>query len=295
MAYRGVNHDLRSVDGRYILMPPYKGGQSGWGNLALPNPYLVDQAQQYPTGTKFRDGYRTFIYTYLDEASAGRDVQNSTGLGVIAENLPVDVTVVTALTKASTVTGTIAAATVDQFAGGYMSLYEATTGCRGIIHRIQSNTVRASGNSIFTLDEPLNYTGFSTSATCRVMADPYAKVRFTLNTRTSSANFDTLVGIWMGAFDADDNVSAEGDYGWIQTWGPCFCWAAVAYEGGTAFERDAYHQGGGDIQVNTSSDAHPGAQRVGFMVPASCADPGVSLTGSNIDQMEHVIWLQIEP
>lgn len=289
-----INHDIRSVNGGYLLMPPFKGGQSGWGNLTIPNPYICDQTQQYPLGTKYRDGDRTFIYTYLQEATSGRGVSNSTGSGVLAENLAVDVTVVTATALASTVTGTIAAATVNQFAGGWLNIYEATAGCRGISYRIVSNTVRASGNSIFTLDRPLNATGFTTSATCRVLADTYTNVRFPLGSRTSSANFEYLAGIWVAAFDSGGTAAVEGDYAWIQTWGPCWVWAAVAFEGATAWERDVYHQGGGDIQANTSSDAHPGAQWVGTMLGATSADPGVSTSGSNINHMEHIIVLRIE-
>lgn len=63
MAYRGVNHDLRSVDGSFIMMPPWFQGALGWGNLTFPNVYDTDDTiQQYPDGTKFVEGDRTFWY-----------------------------------------------------------------------------------------------------------------------------------------------------------------------------------------------------------------------------------------
>jgi len=288
-----IGHKLIAQDGQYILLPPFFAGQEGWGNLAIPDPYIADQLQRYPCGTKFRDGDRTFTYAFLQAATSGRDVHNSTGSGVLAENLAVDATVVTATALTSTVVATIAAGTVNQYAGGYMTLYEATDGCRGIVYRIISNTVRTDGKCTFVIDRPLNATGFTTSATCRVFPPTYTNVRFPLSSRTSSANFEYLAGIWVASHDAAGNLAAEGDWGWIQTWGPCFTWAAVAFEGATGMERDVYHQGGGDLQVRTATAAHPGAQLVGTMLGATSADPGVSTSGSNIDSMEHVVVLRI--
>jgi len=283
-----------SDTGQHLIMPKYMEGQTGWENTAIPNPYLADQTQKYPLTAKLRDGDKTFIYSYLQVATSARNVANSTGSGVLAENLAVDGTVVTATALANTVNVTIAAGTVNQYAGGEISLYEATTGCSGTTYRIVGNTVRTSGKCLFTIDPPLNATGFTASATCRVFPNAYTNVRFPHGSRTSTANFEYLAGIWVASHDEDGTAAAEGDYAWIQTWGPCFCWAAVAFEGGTAWERDVYHQGGGDLQANTSGDAHPGAQWVGTMLGATSADPGVSTTGSDINNLEHVVQLRIE-
>lgn len=57
-----INHDLRVVDGRTILMPAWKGGQEGYGNLALPDIRDVDAVQKYPIGAKLLDGERVFYY-----------------------------------------------------------------------------------------------------------------------------------------------------------------------------------------------------------------------------------------
>jgi hypothetical protein len=288
-----IIHKIINKDGAMIVMPPYKGGQEGWGNLSIPNPNLCDQSQRYPTGTILRMGYCTYIYTYLQVATSGRSITNAHGSGVLCENLPQDVTVVTATADATTITGA-ATATANQYAGGFLTIYESgvthQTGC----YRIVSNTATASSNVIFTLEHPL-VTTYTASATCRIHPDPYSNVRFPLGSRTSSANFEMLAGIWVASEDEAGTAAAEGDYAWIQTGGPCFCWAAVTFEGGTAHERMAYHQGGGDIQICTATDAHPGAQIVGYLIPATSADPGVSTTGTDVDNMEHLIWLQIVP
>lgn len=58
-----INHDLRSVDGSFIMMPPWFQGASGWGNLSMPNVYNTDDASaQYPEGAKFVEGDRTWFY-----------------------------------------------------------------------------------------------------------------------------------------------------------------------------------------------------------------------------------------
>ena len=286
--YQVANYSGASGGG-LLLMPQYKGGQVGWDNQTIPNPLICDQTQQYPLGTKFISGYRTYIYTFLQAATSGRDVARAQGSGVLSENAPQDGTVVTATALASTITIT-ATATANLYAGGFITLYES--GLPNCTLRVESNT--AAANVVFTLSEPIPYGGYTASATCRLHPDPYSNVRFPLSSRTSSANFEYLAGIWQACYDKDGTAAAEGDYAWIQTWGPCWVWAAVAYEGGTAHERFAYHQGGGDIQITTSSDAHPGAQYVGSLVPATSADPGVSTSGTDVDNMEHVIWLQIE-
>lgn len=59
----GINHDIRNVNGCSIQMPPWFSGEPGWGNLALPNVYTLDTVQEYPHGTAFREGERTWFYT----------------------------------------------------------------------------------------------------------------------------------------------------------------------------------------------------------------------------------------
>ena len=58
-----INHDIRSNQGRTIYMPEYCEGEEGFGNLAIPNPNVLDSAQKYPHGTAFRAGERTWFYS----------------------------------------------------------------------------------------------------------------------------------------------------------------------------------------------------------------------------------------
>ena len=64
-----VNHDLRVNNGMTLYHPPYASGQLGFGNMALPDVYHVDQVQQYPLGTRLVYGERSFRYTKLDTES----------------------------------------------------------------------------------------------------------------------------------------------------------------------------------------------------------------------------------
>lgn len=62
--YIGINHDIRNVNGAHIEMPPWYGGETGWGNLEMPNPHLLASTATYPCGTKFVEGDRTWIYAH---------------------------------------------------------------------------------------------------------------------------------------------------------------------------------------------------------------------------------------
>ena len=57
-----VIHKIINKDGRSLVMPAWKGGQEGYGNLALPDIRDVDTMQKYPIGTKLLDGERVFYY-----------------------------------------------------------------------------------------------------------------------------------------------------------------------------------------------------------------------------------------
>ena len=61
-----VIHSLVQKDGKYIVLPSWVSGDTKYGNLAHPNPLansgVGDTQQQYPHGTKFVNGIRTFFY-----------------------------------------------------------------------------------------------------------------------------------------------------------------------------------------------------------------------------------------
>ena len=54
---------IMADQGRYVIMPPWKEGQSGWGNLAFPNVHSAggEAVMLYPVNTKYVDFDRTFI------------------------------------------------------------------------------------------------------------------------------------------------------------------------------------------------------------------------------------------
>ena len=82
----GVNHDLRRNNGRTIYMPAWFQGETGWGNLAMPNVYKADSSRLYPAGTKYQDGERIFYYGKFIGTVTGTEwivalqAPNSTGL-----------------------------------------------------------------------------------------------------------------------------------------------------------------------------------------------------------------------
>jgi len=76
-----LNHDIRSNNGSYIIMPPWFQGESGWGNLKLPNVYNTnDVAALYPVGTKYVEGERIFYYgKHLGRAATHGATPGATG------------------------------------------------------------------------------------------------------------------------------------------------------------------------------------------------------------------------
>lgn len=219
-----VNHDIRSNNGKYILMPPYKAGQSGWGNIAIPNVQEAggDTTALYPINTKFVDFDRTFIYGYT---ATKYNAAVKSNLGMWNENTPIvnctwggtagvaSDTVCPFLTSSLTGHTTVV---VNHFAGGYMM--PRTSGIAYGGYRIVSNTVFAGGadattETDFVIEEPgLQAAVTADAAYCHLSRNPYTAMRSNWlgpNTfRYSSVSGVTLI---------DPTAST---YQWVQTWGP---------------------------------------------------------------------------
>jgi len=213
---------------------------------------------------------------------------------VFANSVFETVTVVTATSGAVELTGTIAGVTVNEFQGGYVTFDGTIDTYMGIV----SNTATddpASGQAKFILDGALPCV-YTSSNTVEVVTGPYHDVVTSNGTRASTAkDFEACVGFLNSPQDADGTAMADGDYCWVQTWGPCHCWASVAYEGGSTLEREAFVLADGAVQVNTASDSYPSAQRVGFLYPCTQTTAGIGGTGTNVTRMQHIIFLQIAP
>ena len=220
-----VNHDIRSVNGKYILMPPWKELQEGWGNLAIPNVQVAggDTAQQYPTNTKFVDFDRTHIYGYCSTKynaavksnlilfNINTPIINCTWGGVAGA---VGDTVCPFVTSDLTGHTTVV---VNHFAGGYMMPRTGNIAYGG--YRIVSNTVFAGGaDSTSETDFVIEEDGLQAivpadSAYCHLSRNPYTSLQ------SNWLGPDTVGGYagGMGVTLIDPTAST---FQWVQTWGP---------------------------------------------------------------------------
>lgn len=293
-----INHDIRSVDGKYIQMPPWVSGESGWGNLALPDVYFVDQTQKYPLGTRYHNGDRTWVYTKLGALSPGRDsYKRWLHYCLIGVNTINSATIVTATEGENTARTTMASVTADLYAGGYICFYSATE--RTSMFQVLEHTLTTAapvGDVTFTFDGTLPST-YSASDTCNVMKPLYAELILTgaSGGRGSSVSFEPFLGVLIAGEDADGTEAAEGDFTWAQTWGPCFSTVSSAYAGSVAQERNAYFMSDGAHQVGDAAGSYDRywCQQAGFLLPCTCETPGTSTSGSVCDHTNELIFLKI--
>jgi len=233
MSYVGVNHDLRVVNGRTLYMPPYAGGQEGWGNLALPDVSVADTAQKYPVGTKYVEGDRIFRYVHVSGSPLpGRGAAN---LNTIQERAGAswDVNGVIGDTTVY-INAMVNDIDLDEFAGGWLLFAGADTG-HGNQIPIVSNTAATVGNpSTIVLGHGLTGTATAGVTGSTLTASLWSQVGTSL-----PSGYSTIVGVPI-------TTITDGEYGWIMTWGPCLVVPTGSYGDG-ASERTFYFQTDGTI------------------------------------------------
>jgi len=285
-----IDHDIRSHHGKTIYMPEYMEGETGWGNLAIPNVYdAPDTVQKYPIGTALRCAERVYHYVkYGDDdsnaAGAGLGTGVEAGMLMSATGGKIaSATVVTATAGESTITVTFAVdVVVNQFAGGYtfFSGVGSQWGCRVI-----GNTVAVTGAScVLTLEEPIpTFRAAVTTTNFSVCSSPWKDV--VLHGGTSGEDYASAVGVFVGYSDENGqtlNVATEGLFGWIQTWGPTHM-QANAFGGNATGERGAWAN---NKAFTAGGPDTTGMQYLGFLLHET-------VSGTNDDMP--VVWLQLCP
>jgi len=273
-------------------MPPWIDGEEGWGNIAIPDPHVAMATQMYPRGTMFRKGSRSWVYSKL-YTTTRTDAYGAytAGLGLFSVAKPTTPTIVTGSAQLGEFTVTVDTQTVNAFAGGLITIFEA--GQPVCIRGIVSNTA-----TVITLDYALPGT-YTSSATARLFPSPYRDV--VIPGPSHSANsWDYCPGIFNSPLDEDGNVAAINDFVWLQTHGLCNMWASGTYEGGDAGERAAVVMGDGAAQVlsDTLIETLARFQRIGYLYPGfGAGDVGNNSaeTGTAPGFMECIIYLTIRP
>lgn len=265
---KSIIHSLVSKDGQYIVMPPWKGGQEGWGNLAHPEVYEESAYKQYPIGTKFVDGDRIWRYCQAGNSiTRGRVLQAwnafgtpTSGDGTTREDATIAAAaVIDATTISCTDQGS--AVTKDLYAGGYAMVYWEFL-CLRIVENGAEDT---DGLISVTIDRPLPVAIASTS-NVSLYRDKYADVRYL------SAGDEAG---WGAGVCVPNYTKTDAYYFWGQTWGPCGL-AGTDNIGATQNERGIYMMTDGSVFVTVgphASNNQPAYQPIGYLIPYTGAGP----------------------
>jgi len=262
-------------------MPPWEAGNDKWGNMALPDVYAKGTAQLYPTGTIYRKGMRTFIYTKCHATYYG---QSGTA-AIIAGYLMECGATITCLAN-SVITGVAGASTikvdidnaayaiddlgVNSHAGGFLYVQmgaglslNVEGGCAPF--QIISNTAEdGDGYVTFTLDGTLPV-AYDTNSDVVIAEHPYAVVRHIVGDP-----YVMPAGVLLC-------TTAASNYLWLQTGGPTNCIHVVStYEGDAAWCYVCHAHGGAcqlvsgyNATTTLSSVVYPASMTIGWRYATS--------------------------
>ena len=211
-----LNHDLRVVDGRTLVMPVWKGGQEGYGNMSIPDIRDVDSVQKYPIGTKLLDGERVFYYGKASSVGISKTdygIKNGyrqhvrygavTAVAVAGDK---EITITVNASDGVLGDGDIA---VNELAGGFVVVFNHDEDA--FVCRILENTATDGGGDItLTLQDEIPValaTGNVDHAECMA--------HWALGCEYNTDTEEPVIGV------AHAKVAANSWF-WLQTWGPCW-------------------------------------------------------------------------
>jgi hypothetical protein len=198
--------NIRHYNGKTIILPSWKGGDKGHGNLAVPDVYDNETIQNYPIGTKFLDADRIFYYGYNTTEDATATKAN---IGVFCAVVAKDSLTLTATAYAAGSTEIViedTAAAVNEYAGG---LYMPRTNPYACF-RVLENTVSDGEHVTLTLEHETMSATTASQGSNKLCGHPFSKVGCTW-----AAGRDDVS--WLGVTLKD---FATSKYQWYQTWGP---------------------------------------------------------------------------
>lgn len=251
-----INHDIRSVNGKFILMPPWKEGQSGWGNLGIPNPLSAggDTAQKYPVNTRFVDFDREWLYGYTESASSSAKAN----LGLFNTNVEEVVTMGSTAgaindTRISILTNTLdseTTAAANIFAGGYfMPRTNPYANYRIVSNSAYNLGTESTSHMDVIIEEPgLSAVTTASQASCMLDRNPYTALRCEWAAGNSSMS---VVGVTL-------ILPIASTYQWVQVVGPCMLMGDEA-AGKAAYLRTIWWHIDGSVVATgqgTHTDSH---------------------------------------
>lgn len=202
-----INNDVRQVNGKTIYLPPWKGGQSGEGNLKIPDVYAKETSQTYPIGTKYVDGDRVFHYGYVDTEDAAATKAN---IGLFCSVVAKDSLTLTDTAYAAGSTTIViedTTAVVNAYAGGFYMPRTNPYSC----FRVLESTVSDGTHVTLTLEDDTLSATTASQGSNKLCANPWSA----LGCSWAAGRDDVS---WMGITLVDITTSR---YQWVQSWGPC--------------------------------------------------------------------------
>jgi hypothetical protein len=229
--------------------------------------YEQSATQLAPLGTRLEIGGRTFYYASAGAALVAGMICETAAFGGSSATIQTNLTIpsVTDGSNAAgqnkvTVTLTTDAATLDQYAEGYLTIYDGTA-AQGVgqTYRIRGNEVGTAGSScVLTLYDDL-VIAISTSAKANLNTNIFRKVKVSPITTPLGAP----VGVPLIAV-------TSGYYFWLQTWGPVCCLLSGAGTSNTQLVRGTAATGAAQVQIAGSSSIVN--VPIGFLINLAIAD-----------------------
>lgn len=272
-----ATHSVSVQNGRSIYLPSYTDDQEGYYNLKIPDLSVADTVQQYPLGTKYVDGDRSFRYAKfmgtMNPDLGCKDTQPQTVAyaNVAAAAAQYATTIVLDVGASDGIAGDAVIA-VDSLAGGYMVVFDAST--KAFTRQITSNTVTAAASEMtIVVSDPIPVALIADTDHIECMASPYSY----LTASTSNA-----YGMFMGM---PQLVYTSGQFGWVQTWGPTWI-APQAAVGSGSNNRICIFRHDGSVDELDYSDAYNSKGQIAGYVMSHAQGAG---------QGAPFIWLTITP
>jgi len=256
-----VNHDLRSNNGGTIYLPP----NPSYNNLDIPALHEAATSQKYDLTTKFRFNGKTFVYCQGIVKGSSGEYANAK---LIASKGAVSARVM-AITYSTAKIGShdagIEEVTIEQdgiteneYKYGHMIIGhqgEAGVQNRGIIANTATDAV--TGLATFYLDIPLSHPTVHDTTAIEVWKCPYGAVEWGgVDYQYTSVLGIPMVNVAQGLLD--------GQFVWLQTWGPCWVCPGAAALGASVEERQAVFDTQG--QLAAPATTKDDLQIAGFLI-----------------------------
>ena len=249
-----------------IDAPIWYAGQKGWGNHHKPDVYVQDTNQNYPVGTKFVEGDRTWIYGYVQH---DEDAGERAGVGLlnIADELVEASDAVVHAIGETEIVIEDTTSTVNLWAGGYMMCRTHPT----IQYRILESTANSGGHITATLDRGL-VVAIAASQNIRLNQYQYKKL---CTSRSAGRHQSSIMGV-------APIISQASKYTWIQTWGPAVIVGGDEVPGSAASLRMCQFNIDGTLVYNgwDGTVSGNGFEMAGYLIPQTSSDGGANYTAS---------------